>query len=105
MLPSLRGLLTLREGVGLLPALLLDWGQLPPTSLCLWLGGSKETRVVQGYDHHSGRQWGDATLTGPVADQAALHGLLSKVLRDPGLPLISAIRVKPLEANASGVKQ
>jgi hypothetical protein len=27
------------------------------------------------------------------------------VLRDPGLPLISAIRVKPLEANASGVKQ
>src|SRR5829696_9658293 len=29
MLPSLRGLLTLREGAGLLPALLLEWGQLP----------------------------------------------------------------------------
>jgi hypothetical protein len=32
-------------------------------------------------------------LTGPVADQAALHGLLRKV-RDLGLPLISAVRVK-----------
>ena len=33
-------------------------------------------------------QAGDETLlTGPVADQAALHGLLSKV-RDLGLPLL-----------------
>jgi hypothetical protein len=37
---------------------------------------------------------GDTLLTGPVEDQAALHGLLRKV-RDPGMPLISAIRVKP----------
>ena len=37
---------------------------------------------------------GDTLLTGPVADQAALHGLLRKV-RDLGMPLISAIRVKP----------
>ena len=37
---------------------------------------------------------GDTLLTGPVADQAALHGLLRKV-RDLGIPLISAIRVKP----------
>jgi hypothetical protein len=37
---------------------------------------------------------GDTLLTGPVADQAALHGLLRKV-RDLGTPLISAIRVKP----------
>src|SRR5829696_1894304 len=29
MLASLRGLLTLREGAGLLPALLLDWDSLP----------------------------------------------------------------------------
>jgi hypothetical protein len=36
---------------------------------------------------------GDTLLTGPVADQAALHGLLRKV-RDLGLPLISAVRVK-----------
>ena len=37
---------------------------------------------------------GDTLLTGPVADQAALHGLLRKV-RDLGMPLIWAIRVKP----------
>jgi hypothetical protein len=37
---------------------------------------------------------GDTLLTGPVVDQAALHGLLRKV-RDLGMPLISALRVKP----------
>jgi hypothetical protein len=51
---------------------------------------------------HLGRQWtdwfggltitheanGDTFLTGPVVDQAALHGLLKKV-RDLGMPLIS----------------
>jgi hypothetical protein len=31
---------------------------------------------------------GDTLLTGPVEDQAALHGLLKKV-RDGGMPLIS----------------
>jgi hypothetical protein len=31
---------------------------------------------------------GDTLLTGPLADQAALHGLLKKV-RDLGMPLIS----------------
>ena len=57
---------------------------------------------------HLGHQWtdwfegmtitleegGDTLLTGPVADQAALHGLLRKV-RDLGIPLISAIHVNP----------
>jgi hypothetical protein len=51
---------------------------------------------------HLGRQWkdwfggltvtleqnGDTVLTGPVVDQAALHGLLKKV-RDLGMPLVS----------------
>ena len=37
---------------------------------------------------------GDTLLTGPVVDQAALHGLLKKV-RDLGMPLISAVRVNP----------
>lgn len=31
---------------------------------------------------------GTTTISGPVADQAALHGLLQK-LRDVGIPLIS----------------
>jgi hypothetical protein len=51
---------------------------------------------------HLGQQWtdwfegltvtldedGDTLLTGPVTDQAALHGLLKKV-RDLGMPLLS----------------
>jgi hypothetical protein len=35
---------------------------------------------------------GDTLLTGPVVDQAALHGLLRKV-RDLGLPLVSVMHV------------
>jgi hypothetical protein len=35
---------------------------------------------------------GDTLITGPVVDQAALHGLLKKV-RDLGIPLLSVIRV------------
>ena len=57
---------------------------------------------------HLSRQWmdwfegltitlednGDTLLTGPVIDQAALHGLLRKV-RDLGLPLLAVIQVEP----------
>jgi hypothetical protein len=35
---------------------------------------------------------GDTLLSGPVVDQAALHGLLRKV-RDVGLPLVSVIGI------------
>jgi hypothetical protein len=55
---------------------------------------------------HLGSQWkdwfggltvtlednGETLLTGPVEDQAALHGLLRKV-RDLGIPLVSVVRV------------
>jgi len=67
---------------------------------------------------HLGRQWtdwfegltitlednGETLLTGPVIDQAALHGLLKKV-RDLGLPLISVNRVDPLQAKALETNQ
>ena len=47
---------------------------------------------------------GDTLLSGPVVDQAALHGLLKKV-RDLGLPLLSVIRVKTSHKEASDDKQ
>jgi hypothetical protein len=64
-----------------------------------------------------GRQWtdwfegltitpedsGDTLLAGPVADQAALHGLLKKV-RDLGMPLLSVVCVEPGQAGAAAVK-
>jgi hypothetical protein len=37
---------------------------------------------------------GDSLLTGPVVDQAALHGLLKKV-RDLGMTLLSVNRLDP----------
>ena len=65
---------------------------------------------------HLGRQWtdwfdgwsitleedGDTLLTGPVLDQAALHGLLKKV-RDLGTPLVSVIRMEPSQEDGSDV--
>ncbi|MFC2025589.1 hypothetical protein ACFLUC_00160 [Chloroflexota bacterium] len=45
---------------------------------------------------------GDTLLTGPVVDQAALHGLLRKV-RDLGIPLISVTGVEPGQVDASVV--
>jgi hypothetical protein len=41
---------------------------------------------------------GETLLTGPVIDQAALHGWLRKV-RDLGLPLVSVLQVESKQAN------
>ena len=65
---------------------------------------------------HLGQQWadwfdgltitlvdnGDTLLTGAVADQAALHGLLKKV-RDLGMPLIAVRRIESDAAEQSDV--
>lgn len=59
---------------------------------------------VKGHLHRRWTEWfegmtitpeenGYTLLTGPVVDQAALHGLLRKV-RDLGLPLISVTRAQ-----------
>ena len=46
---------------------------------------------------------GNTLLTGPVVDQAALHGLLKKV-RDLGMPLLSVNFVHPGQAETQEVK-
>jgi len=52
-----------------------------------WFGGLTISQEEQG----------DTLLTGPVVDQAALHGLLKKV-RDLGVTLVSVNRVDPNQA-------
>jgi len=44
---------------------------------------------------------GDMLLTGPVVDQAALHGLLKKV-RDLGMPLVS---VNPVQSDETRLEK
>jgi hypothetical protein len=46
---------------------------------------------------------GNTLITGPLIDQAAMHGLLKKV-RDLGLPLVSVSPVEPGQADPSDVK-
>ena len=60
------------------------------------LKGHLEERWVKWFDGLAItlEEDGDTLLTGPVADQAALHGLLKKV-RDLGLPLVSVSPVEP----------
>ena len=67
---------------------------------------------------HLGREWtdwfegltitleedGNTLLTGPVVDQAALHGLLKKV-RDLGMPLVSVSPVEPGPPTTFGTGQ
>lgn len=64
---------------------------------------------IQG---HLGQQWagwfdgltialeedGNTLLSGPIADQSALHGILKKI-RDLGLPLLSVNTIDPDQAS------
>jgi hypothetical protein len=69
---------------------------------------------IKGHLSHQWTDWfegltitleedGDTLLTGPVVDQAALHGLLKKV-RDLGMPLVSVSPVESGQADQSDVK-
>lgn len=55
-----------------------------------WFDGLRLTRDANG----------ETRLTGPVVDQAALHGVLRKV-RDLGLPLLAVTRIEPGQSDAS----
>jgi hypothetical protein len=60
------------------------------------LKGHLDSRWSAWFDGLSLTNESDGTtiICGPVADQAALHGLLQKV-RDLGLPLVSIIQTEP----------
>ena len=59
------------------------------------LAGRLSRRREQWFDGMSiSHDAGQTIITGPVVDQAALHGLLRKV-RDLGLPLLAVNRLTP----------
>jgi hypothetical protein len=60
------------------------------------LKGHLDSRWAAWFDGLSLTNESDGTtlIHGPVADQAALHGLLQKA-RDVGLPLVSVTQVEP----------
>lgn len=70
---------------------------------------------IEGHLSHQWTDWfdglaitlednGNTLITGPVIDQAALHGLLKKV-RDLGTPLVSVNRVEPSRRDATDIKE
>jgi hypothetical protein len=58
--------------------------------------GHLDRRWMARFDGLSMRLETDGTtvISGPVPDQAALHGLLQRV-RDMGLPLVSVVPIEP----------
>lgn len=71
-------------------------GRCEPAYYEIQLAGHLEQRWAEWFDGLTliHRRDGTSVLHGPVADQAALHGLLQKV-RDLGLPLLSVAQVAP----------
>jgi hypothetical protein len=71
-----------------------------PTGYEIRIKGHLDRRWIARFDGLSVRLETDGTsvISGPVPDQAALHGLLQRV-RDMGLLLVSVVRLQPDHAN------
>ena len=80
-------------------------GQYEPGRYEIRLKGHLDARWANRFEGLSLSYGSDGTtvLSGPVVDQAALHGVLRKV-RDLGLPLLSVIEVEPGQANLPDVQ-
>ncbi len=69
------------------------------------LKGHLDARWAERFDGLSFTHARDGTtiLTGPVVDQAALHGVL-RTVRDLGLPLLSVLHIGPDGADGPDVQ-
>ena len=69
-----------------------------PQLYAIRVAGHLQSRWAAWFDGMSLTPAGDGTtvLSGPLADQAALHGLLTKI-RDLGVTLISLAVIDPAE--------
>lgn len=67
-----------------------------PTVYHIRIQGHLDARWEQWLSHMTitPQASGDSLLTGPIVDQAALHGVLAKI-RDLGVLLISIERIEP----------
>ena len=67
--------------------------------------GRLHARWAAWFDGLTVSHEGDGTtlIRGPIADQAALHGLLQRV-RDLGLPLVSVTRLEPDRRDDPGIE-
>jgi hypothetical protein len=66
-----------------------------PSIYKIWVKGTRDSKGADWCDGFTITPQADdeTLLAGPVADQAALHGLLAKI-RDLGLPSLSVRRVE-----------
>lgn len=69
-----------------------------PQRYAIRVKGHLDQRWADWFDGLSFTHASDGTtlLAGPVADQAALHGVLNKI-RDLGLPIVSVQSISPEE--------
>jgi hypothetical protein len=69
------------------------------------LTGHLDAHWTAWFDGLAVTHQGDGTtvISGQIADQSALHGVLQRV-RDLGLPLISVIRDEPDQPNTAGAE-
>jgi hypothetical protein len=69
------------------------------------LTGHLDAHWAAWFDGLAVTREGDGTtvISGQIADQSALHGLLQRV-RDLGLPLVSVNRIEPDQPNPTGIE-
>jgi hypothetical protein len=65
--------------------------------------GNSWTTWFEGMDIHHGAG-GETVLTGPIRDQAALHGVLMRI-RDLGLPLVAVRRLNEGKEEEGGTSR